>query len=181
MDGDAPDLSLSRTITIEPDLIIRNALPGDRSILVGFREALQDSEREYHPNRPPGVEIGDAHLAYLEELALERDGRIYVAGSAGDILGFLVCFIERLDAGDLHVYDREREYGYISDLYVSPRSRGRGIGTALMEAAESHFRGRGLSVIRVNTLADNRAAIEFYRAIDYGFYEITLEKRLEEK
>ncbi|MEG3437861.1 GNAT family N-acetyltransferase [Pannus brasiliensis CCIBt3594] len=168
-------------VTMEPDLIIRNALLSDRSILVGFMEALQDSEREYHENRPTGARIGDAHLAYLEELALERDGRIYVAESAGEILGFLVCFIEELDAGDLHVDARERKYGYISDLYVLPQSRGRGVGAALMKAAECHFRGRGLSVVRVNTLADNRAAIEFYRAIDYGFYEITLEKRLEEK
>jgi ribosomal protein S18 acetylase RimI-like enzyme len=164
---------------MEPDMIIRNVLPEDRSILVDFMEALQDSEREYHPNRPPGLEIGDAHLAYLEELALERDGRIYVAASAADILGFLVCFVERLDAGDLHVYDREREYGYISDLYVSPSARGRGVGSALMEAAEQHFRDRDLSVVRVNTLADNRAAIEFYLAGGYGFYEITFEKRLE--
>ncbi len=166
---------------MERGVIIRNALPGDRSILVGFMKALQDSEREYHPNRPPGVEIGDAHLAYLEELVTERDGRIYVAQSAKDLLGFLVCFIERLDAGDLHVHAREREYGYISDLYVSPGARGRGVGSALMKADEQHFRDRGLSVIKVNTLADNRAAIEFYRAIGYGFYEITLEKRLEEK
>ncbi|WNZ25208.1 GNAT family N-acetyltransferase [Leptolyngbya sp. NK1-12] len=164
---------------------IRLAKLEDRSVLVGLMVALQETERKLHSNRTSGAEMADAHFAYLETLVREQRGQIYVAESpvaecSSGILGFVVCFVEKLDAGDLHVIESEREYGYISDLYVMPEMRMHGIGAALMQTAERHCLELNLSIVRVGLLASNEPAAKFYRKAGYQPYEVVYEKRLQE-
>lgn len=158
---------------------IRTAKIEDRPVLVTLMQSLQDAERELYPNRKLGSEIADHHFAYLEELVKNQNGQIYVAESNEDILGFVVCFVETLDEGDLHVVESEREYGYISDLYVIPIKRTHGVGAALMQAAEQHFLDLNLTVVRVGLLYSNKSAAKFYRNVGYQPYELVYEKHLE--
>ncbi|WP_197707079.1 GNAT family N-acetyltransferase [Calothrix sp. NIES-3974] len=83
--------------------------------------------------------MADGHFRYLENITRSQTGKIFVARYSGEIVGFLVCFVEQLDQEDLHVVESERKYGYISDLYVSPSIRKQGVGIVLMQAAESIF------------------------------------------
>ncbi|WP_088890268.1 GNAT family N-acetyltransferase [Leptolyngbya ohadii] len=159
--------------------IVRVARAADRPILVSFMEALQEAERELCANRTIGAEIADPHLAYLEQLAAKQQGRIYVAESQADLLGFVVCFVDKLDDGDRHVTPSERSFGYISDLYVIPTLRKYGVGAALMAAAEQHFRELGLTVVRVSLLSSNEPAARFYSKVGYQPYEILYEKRFD--
>ncbi|MBD2463124.1 GNAT family N-acetyltransferase [Oscillatoria sp. FACHB-1407] len=163
------------------DFTIRTAKPEDRSTLVTLMELLQDAECALHSNRSPGSEMGDAHLAYLEELVREQNGQIYVAQSEVDILGFIICFVEKLDDGDSHVVESERTYGYISDLYVVSSMRKRGVAAALMQASEQHFLSLNLAVVRVGSLCSNEPAAKFYQKVGYQPYEIVYEKRLNVK
>ncbi|KYC35955.1 acetyltransferase [Scytonema hofmannii PCC 7110] len=160
------------------DFTIRTAEPQDRPILVILMELLQDVESEFHPNRPSGSQIGNGHFAYLEEIVKKQDGQIYVAQSNERIIGFVVCFVEELDEGDLHIVERERKYGYISDLYVLATTRERGVGAALMKAAENWFINLKLEVVRVGLLYSNERAAMFYRKAGYQPYEIVYEKHL---
>lgn len=152
----------------------------DRPILVTLMEALQDAERELCSNRLPGNEMGDGHLAYLEDLVQEQKGQMYVAESEKGVVGFVVCFVEKLDDGDFHVIESDREFGYISDLYVVPEMRKHGVGIALMQAAEQHFLHLNLSVVRVGLLCRNEPAAKFYHRAGYQPYEVLYEKRLNE-
>ncbi|MBD2105187.1 GNAT family N-acetyltransferase [Leptolyngbya sp. FACHB-261] len=165
---------------MQANFTIRTAKPEDRLILITLMKLLQDAERELCLNRTLGSEIGDAHLAYLEELAGKQNGQIYVAESKEDILGFVVCFVEKLDEGDLHVVESEREYGYISDLYVVPVMRKHGVGAELMQAAERHFLDLDLEVVRVGLLCSNEPAAKFYQKAGYRPYEIFYKKHLNE-
>ncbi|MBE9155961.1 GNAT family N-acetyltransferase [Nodosilinea sp. LEGE 06152] len=165
---------------MQANFTIRTARPEDRPVLVTLMELLQDAEHELHLNRSLGAEIGDAHFAYLEELVREQNGQIYVAESKEGILGFVVCFVEKYDEGDLHVVESEREYGYISDLYVVSTMRKRGVAAALMQAAERHFLNLNLKVVRVGLLCSNEPAAKFYRKAGYQPYEILYEKRFNE-
>jgi GNAT superfamily N-acetyltransferase len=142
--------------------------------------ALQDTERDLHPNRPPGTEVAVGHFAYLEERVREQNGAIYVAESENSIVGFVICFVEKLDDGDLHVVESARVYGYISDLYITSTMRKQGVGAALMTAAEQHFLGLGLSVVRVGLLCRNQVAAQFYERSGYQPYEVVYEKILGE-
>lgn len=69
-------------------------------------------------------------------------------------------------------------YGEVSDFYVEAEFRKRGIGTALLTAADTHARERGATEIAVLTGADNDAAQSVYRRIGYGDYAVALRKTL---
>lgn len=158
---------------------IREAAAGDRPALVEFVMGLQEVERALHPNRSLGQEMGSGHLVYLERLVEVYQGRFFVAEAKTGLLGFVVCFVETEDEGDLHVVEAERRFGYISDLYVAPQSRGQGVGRALIEAAEAHFKQLGLPVVRIAFLHNNDRARRIYEQAGFRPYEVTYEKRLD--
>lgn len=163
---------------MQASFTVRAARSEDRSQLVALMEALQETEQMLCANRSPRS-IGDAHLRYLETVAAAQQGQISVAESTAGLLGFVVCFVEQLDPGDLHVVEPERTYGYVSDLYVVPSRRQHGVGAALMQAAEQHFLQLGLSVVRVGLLYANEPAARFYQKTGYQPYEVLYEKRID--
>ena len=59
---------------------------------------------------------------------------------------------------------------HVSDLLVSPLWRRRGVGTALLQAAEEEARGRGLRECTLDVDAGNAAALELYRRAGYVHY-----------
>ncbi len=162
---------------ITPRFMVRDAQPADRPRLVTFVAALQDLERTLHAGRE-GRRIAAAHLVHLERAARERRGRVLVAARGDERLGFLVGWVEEEEHGSHHVRPGERRYGVVTDLYVEPGARARGIAVALLEDAARHFAALGLARLRVRTLAANQAALRFYRALGYAPYELTLEREL---
>jgi ribosomal protein S18 acetylase RimI-like enzyme len=157
---------------------IRDAVTAERSTLVKFMAELQEFERELDISRSEGIAIANAHFAYLEKLVKENSGRIFVAESPEGLLGFIVCFVEEIEQEDLHIIEAERRFGYISDLYVSPVARKKGVATALIESAESHFQELRLKVIKVTTLYHNHQAQILYERSLYKPYEVVYQKRL---
>ena len=63
-------------------------------------------------------------------------------------------------------YDGHR--GWINYLGVHPSRRGRGLGRALMEAAEERLRALGCAKINLQIRDDNGEALAFYEAIGYS-------------
>ena len=54
--------------------------------------------------------------------------------------------------------------GWVEQLYVLPDEQGRGVGSALLEAAVAHRREAGDAELRLWTLEDNEASRRFYEA-----------------
>jgi ribosomal protein S18 acetylase RimI-like enzyme len=59
------------------------------------------------------------------------------------------------------------DWAEITELYVQPASRRRGVGTALVEAALEHVRERGCTELHLLVAPDNRAALSFYEAAGF--------------
>lgn len=88
-------------------------------------------------------------------------------GTGGAVLGSAVVFL--------------RAASRVARLYsiaVDAAARGRGIGAALLDAAEAVARRRGRTVLRLEVRQDNPAAIALYEARGYrrigtrrGYYE----------
>lgn len=91
--------------------------------------------------------------ALFAEFAQESPEGILVALRNGRLLGF----------GAL-----EQGAGYISDLWVSPRHEGQGVGTSLIKALERRAAGQGLTVVEIEAMTANRRALELYQHLGYA-------------
>jgi len=91
----------------------------------------------------------------LEQFIAHRNSRTWVAEEGDAVAGFLVAGRE------------PQGVGHIITVDVPERWRRRGIGKALMDAAEDWGKRQGLKLIYLETAADNLAAQAFYRARGY--------------
>jgi ribosomal protein S18 acetylase RimI-like enzyme len=136
---------------------------------------LQDFERELDPRIPPGEQIADRYLDRMFRRCAEFDGVVLVAEADGSVSGFVSVWTRYRSSEPA---DDPAEHGYVSDLVVSAGHRGRGIGRALLRAAEARARQAGVDTLRVSVKAGNTSALSLYSAEGFENSEIYLEKRL---
>jgi ribosomal protein S18 acetylase RimI-like enzyme len=128
-------------------VVVRPTLEDDRRrVVLLFAEVAE--ERVWIGTEPP-VDIDARAASWI----LEGD---FVAESDGEIVG------------SIHVQPSKHGYGEIG-MAVRSGWRGRGIGTALMEAAIEWARENGLHKLSLSVFAHNEAAIALYRK--FGFVE----------
>jgi ribosomal protein S18 acetylase RimI-like enzyme len=157
-------------------LIIRGFDPArDQEALRAGCVTLQDYERAIDPRMPPGEEIADAYLELMLARCREFDGAVLVAEQEGAVVGFVTIWSRyRSTEPD----DDPSEYGFISDLVVSAKHRGDGIGRALLRAAEDRARQAGARALRLSVKAGNEIARTLYAAEGFEPFEVYLEKEL---
>jgi len=139
---------------------------------------LQDLEREWSSDRSPGPEMAIDHIDYLLELAQLSDGQAFVAKLDDQLVGFLIVVVESEDEGDVHLIERYRQYGVVTDLYVAEEARHQGVAGRLIDTAEEHVRQAGLSRLLITTLAQNQVAQLAYARLGYESYAVTMCKTL---
>lgn len=122
-----------------------------RKATAADRDALHALYRDFFEESPPppyaGVEIGD-ELAEVDEI-VERE-IAFVAEDDEGIAGFALARPKR------------GTWGELTDLYVRPGARGRGLGTELTNAAAAALRELGATHVVLSVLARNREARAFY-------------------
>ncbi len=92
------------------------------------------------------------------------NGLAFVWKEAGQVLGF-VC------AHDLGFR------GYLSELIVARKARGRGLGKKLVEHVQEALKERGCSIIIADVWKD---AVEFYKSLEWSEPDVVLlRKKLE--
>jgi ribosomal protein S18 acetylase RimI-like enzyme len=76
-------------------------------------------------------------------------------------------------------YEQDVDRGIVHNLYVRPQYRGRGIGTALLDAAEDELFERGADAVAIEAMAANADAIRLYERLGYRPHRVELEKSVE--
>ena len=79
---------------------------------------------------------------------------------------------------EVFVVEAERSHGFLAELYVIPRARGKGLGRALIEGCEAWARSRGHKLLTVGVLAKNPSAIRAYEGAGYAPYWTTMRRYL---
>ena len=110
------------------------------------------------------------------EISRDRDGfEIFVADEGGQILGYIVLRIDR------HLSNAFKcNWGIIASFALRSDSRGKGVGTLLLDRALRWFRDKGTDKIDVLTDSENIAAIQCYEKQGFRtiYSSVTLTKKL---
>jgi GNAT superfamily N-acetyltransferase len=143
-----------------PDVRVRESRPEDRDFIIALVPELlafgPPTWRDPRQMTPVDVRvIGDA-----------LDGR--PSGSqvlvAEDEAGVRVGFIHVSEEDDYY----EGPCGHIGDVVVTREARGRGVGAALLAAAEQWARERGYRLLTLNVFLDNTSARSVYERAGYA-------------
>jgi len=111
----------------------------------------------------------EPHRAAFEALVGDVDATPFLAVADGDVAGFIVHRLRRR-------LNHATFEGWISDLFVAERFRGRGIGRALLAAAIAEWRLRGGHQMMLEVGHDRVGARALYEAAGFvnqgKYYEI---------
>lgn len=111
-------------------------------------------------------DVVERYRRWLPERALDPRSVFLVgevAGASGaEIGGFVVGTVEP----NIPIY-RVSEFGFIHDLWVEPRFRGRGLATALAAGALRAFGAMGVTQVRLETAAGNADARRVFERLGF--------------
>lgn len=156
--------------------VIRVFRPTDGDACRACVVELQEAEREFDPRLRPGEFMADEYLRRMHERCRAYAGTILVAEQAEAIVGLVMLLahvpFELLDEPPGH-------YALVAELVVRAPIRGKGVGRALLDAAERLARESGATELRIGVLSRNLPARQLY--LDEGFspYSEILAKSLE--
>ncbi len=108
--------------------------------------------------------------ARIEKMPIETYETL-VAVLDGRVVGFIGLLT-------LPVYEHSRPIGWILALCVSPRSQRQGVGRALIQATEAHYRDRGVTDVRLHSGLQREDAHEFYEKMGFAKSGYRFKKKL---
>lgn len=156
-------------------LVIRPVTDDDFEALV----ALDRSSALYHAGIDPEayqLPDRDASVAFLERRLADPNRQVLVAVVDGAVVGMVdVTIVHDPRPGSIHRPIRTADLG----ITVLDRWRRRGIGRALMVAAEESARQRGAARMVLDMSVSNLDALQFYRALGYVDHELLLRRTLD--
>ena len=133
-------------------LTIRNAVPADAPLILGFIRALAVYEREPDAVKATEEDIlrhGFGETPYFSSVIAEWNG---------EAAGFALFF-----------YDFSTWLGkpglYLEDVFVHPEYRGKGIGKAILRRLAEIAVERGCARMKWEVLDWNQPAIDFYHSL----------------
>lgn len=131
---------------------------------VADRSLLFELMREFWAAE--GLPWDDAMVAGALDrlLADPRYGRAWLARSDGEVLGYAIA-----------AFGFSVEYGgidaFVDELYVRPGHRGRGVGTALMDALEAGCREADAAVLHLEVDHANEDGQRLYRRLGFAGHD----------
>ncbi len=130
------------------EFVVRPARAGDARAMAELMATVAE-ERDRIASEPP-IDI-EERAAFF---ARSADGSV-IAAAHGQIVGLLHVHVSRFGFGELA-------------MLVDRDWRGRGVGSALVQAAIDYARGQGLHKLCLEVFAHNAAAIALYRKFDFA-------------
>ncbi|MDH5835252.1 GNAT family N-acetyltransferase [Luteimonas kalidii] len=138
---------------------IRPASTADRDAILALVPRLAEH------GTPPGRDRERISAVDTETIAAVIDLRspeveVLVAEDGDGLLGFV-------HVRTVTDYYTQAPIGHVSDLVVAEKTEGRGVGRALIEAAQSWARDRGYRMMQLYVLPENTGARALYERMGY--------------
>jgi GNAT superfamily N-acetyltransferase len=108
-----------------------------------------------------GFDAERASSLLSQFLSQPHFGIIGTCRAGGELVGYLIAVF-------VFSFEYQGLVAEIDEFFVRPQARSRGMGTALLEFAESGLRERGCTWVQLQLGAANAAAHAFYRRHGYA-------------
>jgi ribosomal-protein-alanine N-acetyltransferase len=142
---------------------VRNGAVGDADRICRFKS---ESVSLNFPDCEFSEPMFRAHL--LRQLKVNPE-TVKVVESGGKVAGYIWFKVINSSVGT---------FGRIEHIFVDAGFRKKGIGRKLMEAAEEHFKAKGVKKVKLTVTTKNEAAIALYKRIGYETRRFVMEKDL---
>lgn len=154
---------------------IREFEERDREAIGEMVKELQEFERLIEADRLDEDEVLEMYTERILDTVLKEGGKIWIAEAKDEVVGFVFVEVVR---NEEELLTSLKEYGYVSDLFVTETFRNKGLATALLKKVEGWAREKGLKMMKVESLASNMAAVGLYRKVGFREYEVVLVKEV---
>lgn len=131
---------------------LRRAGPADATLVVAHRDAM------FAAACMPAEAIAAAsgpYRAWLDAALADGTYLGWLAEAEGEIVGSIGLWLLAWPPHPRHPASARR--GYITNMWVEPRHRRRGIGRQLLEAATAEVAARGITFMALHATAEGRA------------------------
>ena len=135
-----------------------------KDLLVELEEYILTIDKDNLDQLHPDYRDKKTYLD-LEEVK-KYNGKCYLAIQDNKAIGLIMGTIPEYDEFDYLDYKCPKR-GEITELIISKKIRGQGIGNALMSKMEEYFKNVGCKYIIVDVFAYNENAIKFYDSKGY--------------
>ena len=129
---------------------VRPARLEDRAACVRLWQALQDEQAGLDPAHRLAPDAAERWANDVREWVRSPVDAVLVAEREGEVVGLVTAHPHR--PAPLYA---DRLLVWLDDLYVAPEARGTGIGSALLDAAETFARALGAEAVEAGIRAAN--------------------------
>lgn len=154
---------------------IRDYQEDDEADLIELVRELQTHEIEYYDRMIAPGEIAGWYIDSIRRDCREHAGHVRIAVRDSLPIGYCAILTK---VPNEEVDEQPFDYAYVSELVIARSARGKGIGKALLQDAESLARAAGAKWLRVSVLAKNTVARELYSSYGFEQHLISMEKLL---
>ena len=135
---------------------ICRAVSIDSSLLSTLSMDVRSLHAEHHPDLFKVPDREDFAVLFSDQMISDSMIFIYIAEEAGGAAGYILCRIVERPENPITFSSR---YLLVDQISVRPGSRGRGIGTALIEQAETLARELSMDKVQLNSWDFNTTAL----------------------
>lgn len=144
--------------------MIRRATADDAAIMAQLRDEMAT---EMRPDDPHDPTFRERLRQYWAEMLPDERVIAWLAEEEGAVVGMTALLLHHHPPRPFG----ERRRGYVTSVYVVPAYRRRGIGQALMEAAQEYGREHGLQRLELRTSEQGRS---LYAALGFEPKEVLM-------
>lgn len=155
--------------------VVRSASPGDYSDMAALLAQVDELHRVNAPWIFQKPEADPRPREFFDELLANEGSIVLIADAAGELAGAATVIMR--SAPDFAVFINQ-SWGVLDSIAVVSSWRRRGVGRALIRAAEQWTLGRGAKWLELGVYEFNAEARAFYQALGYSPVSTKLRKVL---
>jgi len=156
-------------------LPVREAREADLKAICQLSNEINGIHYAHMPNdfaKPDGSSRDDPYWRGVMNM---DSSAVFVTEDNGVLTGVVAVSIA---TSTPYPFLTSRPRGHVATIVVAESHRGRGLGRVLMSAAETYAKEKGAEDIKLEVMAFNADALDFYRELGYGNFSFRLSKSL---